>query len=251
MIAHKFLGAGATGLYSGFRWPVAKNGQVGPWVEVDGPLSLGVNGVHALTARELVDWIDDELWLVELGGEIEQHEGILLARRGRLVGLVDAWDSATAHSFTEECVLRVRDCAIEALRGVGRPGDADAVGELDDGDALQAYAAALAARVAGFPAVLLAYVADAIELSRGGRPDNYRGHPAETSPASPGAIAANLGFVAAHVAGSAFADATGDSEQYEAGFERERDRQRAWLTELLRPHGEWLADVKGAQRQPR
>jgi hypothetical protein len=233
VIAYKFLSAGAIGLYSGFRWPVARNGEPGPWVQVDGPLVPGLKGVHALTARELVDWIDDELWLIELGGEIAEHEGILLARGGRLVGLVDAWNAATARVFTEDCVLRVRDCAIEALRRAGRANDANAVADLNDGDALQDYTAVLSTRVGGFAAEALAYVADAIELARGGRPDDYRGHPAEASSASPGAIAANLAFVAADTFGSSVADATGDRTEYEAGFEREREHQRAWLTERL------------------
>ena len=234
MIAYKFLSAGAIGLYSGFRWPAARNGEAGPWVQVEGALVPGVNGVHALLARDLVDWIDDELWLIELGGEIREHERILLARRGRLVGHVDAWNAGTARVFTEDCVLSVRDRAADALRRAGHASDASTVVGLNSDDALQDYTAALARRVGGFAAEALAYVADAIELARGGRPDNYRGHPGEESTVSPGAIAANVAFVAAHVAGASVADASGDPTEYEAGFERERQRQRAWLTERLR-----------------
>jgi len=231
VIAYKFLSAGAIGLYSGFRWPVARNGEPGPWVHVDGPLVAGANGVHALTARELLAWIDDELWLIELAGDIEENEGILIARRGRLVRLVDAWTSATAREFAQDCVLRVGDCAAEALRRAGSVGDADAIRELDDLGALQSHAAALSKEVAGFAASALAYVADAVALARGGRPEHYGVHPGASAPASPGAVAANLGFVAAHVAASALADATSDPARYQAGFDRERERQRAWLTE--------------------
>jgi hypothetical protein len=93
--------------------------------------------------------------------------------------------------------------------------------------------AALSTTAAGFAADALAYVADAIELARGGRPDRYRAHPGLSFPASPGPIAANLGFAAAHAAASSVADATGDPGQYEVGFEREREHQRAWLTKHL------------------
>jgi hypothetical protein len=231
VIAYKFLSAGAIGLYSGFRWPVPKNGEPGPWVHVDGRLVAGANGVHALTARELLDWIDDELWLVELAGEIDENEGILVARRGRLVRLVDSWTSATAREFAQDCVVRVGDCAIEALRRAGRSGDADAIRALDDLRALQSDAAALAKEAAGFAASALAYAADAVELARGGRPDHYGAHPGASARPSPGAVAANLGFVAAHVAASSLADATSDPGQYPVGFDRERERQRTWLTE--------------------
>ncbi|MDQ3875465.1 MAG: hypothetical protein M3322_07990 [Actinomycetota bacterium] len=233
MIAYKFLSAGAVGLYSGFRWPVPSNGEPGPWVHVDGPLVAGVSGVHALSGRELVNWLDDELWLIELAGQIDEQEGLLIARRGRLVRLVDAWGSETAAAFTQDCVFRTRECAIEALLRAGRADDADTVRGVNDLDALQDHVAALSTTAAGFAADALAYVADAIELSRGGRPDRYRAHPGVLFPASPGPIAANLGFAAAHAAASSVADATGDPGQYEAGFQREREHQRAWLMQHL------------------
>ena len=43
MIAHKFLGTGAIGLYSGFSWPTPAMAGPGPWVAVDGPLVEGRN----------------------------------------------------------------------------------------------------------------------------------------------------------------------------------------------------------------
>src|SRR5262245_2750967 len=90
--AYKFLGRCARGLYSGFRWPTPSNGDPGLWVETHGALEPGSNGVHALRTSRLVDWIDDELWLVELAGDVEEIEDMLVARRGRLVQRVDAWD---------------------------------------------------------------------------------------------------------------------------------------------------------------
>ncbi|MDQ3891066.1 MAG: hypothetical protein M3312_11040 [Actinomycetota bacterium] len=245
MIAYKFLSAGAIGIYSGFRWPAPANDEPGAWVRVDGPLVPSANGVHAVPAPALVEWIDDELWLVELGGELVRHEGILIAREGRLVRCVDEWAPATARAFARDCLLRVRDLSIEALRATGCASDADSFARLDAADALEEHAAALSPRVEGFAAVALAYLADAVALARGGRPGHYRRHPAAGTAPSPGAIAANLGFVAAHVAGSSVADASCASGNYDAGFERERERQRGWLSERL-PLGErGLGDLAG------
>ena len=78
MIAYKFLGAGAVGTYSGFAWPV------GEWVDVDLPLVPSRRGVHACRVLDLPYWLDDELWVVELDGEIAEQERMVVAERGRL-----------------------------------------------------------------------------------------------------------------------------------------------------------------------
>ena len=233
MIACKFLSAGAVGLYSGFRWPTPVDGTPGAWVQAEGPLVLGLNGVHAIRASQLVNWLDDELWLTELAGEVEEQEGLVVARRGRLVAPVDAWDAAAARDFTRACVFRAREIAADALARAGHEDEAHALGRLDDVRALQAYAASRAANVDGFAADALAYLADAVELAAGGRPDRYGAHPAADVPASPAAIAANLGFVVAHVGASAVAAALGEPEAYDGGFDGERDRQRVWLVDRL------------------
>ena len=234
MIAHKFLSPGARGLFSGFRWPRPQDGEPGGWVEVVGPLIVGSNGVHACVEGELVNWIDDELWAIELAGEILEHEGVLVARRGRLLHLVEHWDSASAGAFAADCVRSIRAHAAEALRREGRDQEAEALEDLDDFNELQAAAAAAARTLDGFTANAVAFVADAVELARGGRPEHYGAHPGASVPPTPAAIAANLGFVAAHAAGFAASDGAGDPSVYELGFEAERNRQCAWLAERLR-----------------
>ena len=234
MIAHKFLSPGARGLYSGFRWPRPHNGEPGAWVEVNGPLVVGSNGVHACVESELVNWIDDELWAIELAGEILEHQGVLVARRGRLLHLLEHWDSATAGAFASDCVRSTRARAAEALRRDGRNQQADALENLDDLGELQAAAAAAAPTLGGLTADAVAFVADAVELARGGRPEHYGAHPGASVAPTAAAIAANLGFVAAHVAGCAASDATGDPAAYDLGFQAERNRQCAWLAERLR-----------------
>jgi hypothetical protein len=59
----------------------------------------------------------------------------------------------------------------------------------------------------------------------------YGSRPSSLATPTPTAIAANLGFVVAHAVGWAHADAAGDAGAYEAGVEKERARQRAWLAE--------------------
>ena len=235
MIAYKFLSCGAVGLYSGFRWPTPSAvDEPGRWVAIEGPLLPAQTGVHACPPGELVNWIDDELWVVELAGAIAEHEGVLIASRARLLRRLDHWTAETAREFAEACVFSARDAAAAALRRSGDDATAAEVGRLVDFAELEACAAEAAASRQDFAAVALAYAADAVVLSRGERPEHYGEHPAVTAVSpTPGAIAANLGFVAAHAIGCAHADAVGDTAAYETGFSAERDRQRAWLQKRL------------------
>ncbi|MGH2947369.1 MAG: hypothetical protein ACRDPC_14145 [Solirubrobacteraceae bacterium] len=151
MIAYKFLRSGAVGPFSGRVWPVPPRGD-GPaeWVEIEGPLELCVSGVHACTRQSLSGWLDEELWAVELAGELDEAEGMLLARRGRLVSRVEEWpDDAAAH-FARTCVERATQLADRS------PGDSALAEYAADaerfagrhtvaGTALAAYASAVAA----------------------------------------------------------------------------------------------------------
>jgi hypothetical protein len=106
VIVYKFLAAGAVGPFSGFRWPAR-----GEWVETGLPLEACRRGVHAAELEELPEWLSDELWSVELGGEISRSNGLVVAERGRLVERVDAWDGDAAREFAAACAQRLRERA--------------------------------------------------------------------------------------------------------------------------------------------
>ena len=89
----------------------------------------------------------------------------------------------------------------------------------------------LAAGTSGFAGDALAFLVDAVELVNGGRPDSYGEHPRCISRPTAGAIAANLGFVAAHIMGCGAAHLTRSAAGYQAGFDNERACECAWLTE--------------------
>ena len=198
-----------------------------------GALEPGSNGVHALRAPRLVDWIDDELWLVELADDVSESHDMLVARRGRLLRRIHAWDEDAACKFGESCIRRARDLAAESL---GRAGYEHARAELervDELESLQALAAAEARSATGAAADALVYLADVVQVSRGGWFETYVGHPGAGASATPGAIAANIGFVVATAAGSAAADAAGRPDAFDDGWDAERELQLAWLTTRL------------------
>jgi hypothetical protein len=96
--AYKFLRRGAIGPISGVPWPTAASGP-GPWLEVGGPLLPCRSGLHACRHESLAYWLHDELWEVELDGELDRAEDLLVARRARLLRHLEAWASGVAARF--------------------------------------------------------------------------------------------------------------------------------------------------------
>jgi hypothetical protein len=142
VLAYKFLHRGRVGIFSGFAWPV------GDWVSVDGPLLPTRSGIHACRLEHLPHWLDDELWVAELEGEVLEELRMLVAKRGRLVERLVAWNAVAAGEFTRACVAR--DHAQPELSA-----DAAEWAEHPDGPVsavyIVAHAAGVAAEKAGRP----------------------------------------------------------------------------------------------------
>jgi hypothetical protein len=199
------------GPFSGVRWPAP-----GEWLHATaGGGRTCETRVHACRAEDLPEWMDAELWRVELAGDVAVDCGKLVADRGRLVERVAAWDAAFMAAFAEACALRARDAALLVLPADGPAGpahaalagaasaqeiaaiaaDAELMGPLD-GDAT---------RAAGYAGDIARHVLGA------------RGEPA-TAPTH----AAVSGFIAAHAAAFAQDDVT--------AVQREQAWQAAWIT---------------------
>jgi hypothetical protein len=99
-LAYKFTRPGARSPFTGFEW------RRDEWVETEGEVALCANRVHACRAEALPRWIDDELWRIELDGVEAERDGVLVARRGRLVERVDGWNAAMARELARSCARR-------------------------------------------------------------------------------------------------------------------------------------------------
>ena len=86
-------------------------------------------------------WIDDELWLVELDEVEEEHDGVLIARRARLLERIEAWDAETSPSSLAP-VQRVREVA-ERSRDPLVQGRAEMIAAIADGPDPSATALAM------------------------------------------------------------------------------------------------------------
>jgi hypothetical protein len=110
MIAYKFLRANRIGPFSGFRWP-----EPDRWVRTGGDTDPCRRGIHACRPRDLPWWLADELWEIELEGEIRHHEHKLVAPAGRLRGRIEGWTAACAQEYADACAWRARDRAVDTL----------------------------------------------------------------------------------------------------------------------------------------
>jgi hypothetical protein len=130
MIAYKFLRAGRVGPFTNFTWP-----QPGGWVRAGAATDPCRRGVHACRTGDLPWWLADELWEIELDGEVRIDEHKLVAPAGALRSQIDAWTPACAQEYGEACAWRARDRALDALSCAGHRRAADELAEcatLDD-----------------------------------------------------------------------------------------------------------------------
>lgn len=102
MIAYKFLGAGRIGRFTGFRW------EADVWVEATAAEPCEA-GIHACRVQDLPIWLDDELWEIELSGDLVAGERKIVATRGRLTRRIERWTPDLAHEFGRFCVQRTRE----------------------------------------------------------------------------------------------------------------------------------------------
>lgn len=118
MRAYKVLTEGRSD-FTGWRWSLPEGDRPGEWVHADGPLGLCVNGIHAASTEQLPQWLGDEIWEIELGGQVLSEEPGLIASQARLLRRIDAWDEATRRRFAETCLARAREIAEAYPQGLG------------------------------------------------------------------------------------------------------------------------------------
>lgn len=130
MIAYKFLRPGRIGPFSGFPWP-----DPGLWIRAGRDLTACRRGIHACRSGDLPWWLADELWEIELDGQVQSGEHKIVAPAGRLRSQVEAWTHACAQEYGDACAWRAQERAIEALTRAGHRHEAyelTACATLDD-----------------------------------------------------------------------------------------------------------------------
>lgn len=173
MKAFKFLAAGAKGRFSKHSWSRPQGSAPGAWLEATGPLKACTQGIHACRDTDLPFWLDDELWCIELDGELVHGKTMVVAQRGRLIERVVRWEDALRSQLGQLCCERTTAVAAQA-RAEARPDAALAQRFADDVVVLAglgqlataAYISAVAARFTSDSSAEQAYAAERAAQSR-------------------------------------------------------------------------------------
>jgi hypothetical protein len=130
------------GPFSAFGWP-----EAGVWVRADHELAPCKSGIHACRTQDLPWWLAEELWEIELDGDVRPDEHKLVAAAGRLHSRINGWTPMSAREYAEACAWRARDSAVDALTRSGHRRAARQLAGCPDLDQLASAARALAARM--------------------------------------------------------------------------------------------------------
>ena len=209
MRAYAFLDPAATDYVSGVRWLVPDDHGPGAWLEAGATSPL-----RGYPADQLLWWLDQHLWEVELAGDVRETDRSVLGARGRLLAPVDAWTPDVARELTTDCALRLRDRAVAALEADGRQDAAAFLAAAGNLESI-AEAAVSAASGEGDGSLLAGYTADLVRVASV-MPDPARG-----------------AAVAARIAAHAHAGGDEGKPGYEESYADERARQRTWLRTSL------------------
>jgi hypothetical protein len=120
MIAYKFLRSGRIGPFSAFQWP-----EPGVWVHAAEHLLACRRGIHACRPRDLPWWLADDLWEIELDGDVQPDEHKIVAPSGRLRSQIEAWTPNCAQEYADACAWRAQERAVRALIHAGHRHEAD------------------------------------------------------------------------------------------------------------------------------
>jgi hypothetical protein len=216
LIAYKFLRPGGVAPFSGHRWPPPANGDPGQWVGASSWTAVCRDGVYACERRHLPLWIWEELWEVELDGDVEAHDQKLRARRGRLTRRIEPWSPAGAKAFARACAGRAAHHAAGPLLDAGHAGPAAVLQAGDDLARVRELTAELWDRLPASARIPMGMASDGA----------LRALTATDS--SDGYVAAHGGAVSAYIAAMTALRVAGRER-----YDDERAWQADWLTRTL------------------
>lgn len=104
---YKFLTSENRGTFSRFDYseylPVAS--KPGKWLPKIYKLEFCKSSYHAFRARDILDWCDEQLYEVELRGEIVEYANTVIAQQMRFIRKINSWNEKTAKLFACDCAL--------------------------------------------------------------------------------------------------------------------------------------------------
>jgi len=128
-VLYKFLNASKRGPFSDAEYSLPSDGEPGEWMTAEGELELCANGYHYCREGALLEWLQAELYEVEIRGDrlYDEEMGKGCAREMRFLRRVEAWNERTQRLFACDCAERVLPICEQNYPDDDRPRKAIAV----------------------------------------------------------------------------------------------------------------------------
>ena len=126
MIAYKFLRAGRVAPFSRVAWPAPMSDAPAAWLQAVSGERACEGRVHACRVEDLPEWLDAELWRVELDGD-ELAAGRLRERLEHCASMAELEAAASTPQppgREERALGYVLDAARHAVAAFSEPADA-------------------------------------------------------------------------------------------------------------------------------
>jgi len=109
MAYYKFLTSEHKGEYSDYDFSeyLPKENESGAWLPTVETLSICESGYHCFEPKDILSWINAELWEVEVGGDVLKGNEKLCAQQIRFIRKIEAWNEKTARLFACWCVRQI------------------------------------------------------------------------------------------------------------------------------------------------
>jgi hypothetical protein len=79
----------------------------GKWMKpIKGELVPCENGYHICRTRDLIQWLNEEIYEAEYRGEIIKDDNKCIVREARLLHKIETWNEKTARLFAADCAER-------------------------------------------------------------------------------------------------------------------------------------------------
>ena len=106
---YKFLQSDHIAHYSSFDYSeyLPKGNKPGKWLPKIDDLEMCARGYHACLKQDLFEWVNDDLYIVELRGKKIKDENKIVAQEMRLVCKVKGWNEKNLRLAAAEIVEKI------------------------------------------------------------------------------------------------------------------------------------------------
>lgn len=99
--------AGGVGRHSDFQWSLPTKNKPREWMPRIETVLPCTSGYHFCRRKDLIQWLDTEIYEIEVRGQIARYYNKCICHQARLVRRCENWTAQTARLFVADCAERL------------------------------------------------------------------------------------------------------------------------------------------------